>query len=173
MTSKRNKLPLHYWDSCNFISILKNDPAHYQGCFDVLNEASEGRLLIVTSSITLAAIVKIAENSQKKSPALINSEESEKIRKFFQHEYFVFLDFDRKTAEISRNISMEFGIKAFDAMHIASAIRAKVDFFETSDGDLINKMDKNVGDPLIKFQKACIPSKQLGLNINFVDASNL
>ena len=162
MTARKSRLPFHYWDTCNFLTILKGDPNDLEGCIDVLTEAQNGRLKIVTSSITLAAIIKLTPQGE---PALPQSEESRIIETFFIHDYFIFRDFDRKTAEISRRISWELGVKGFDAMHVATAIRAKVDYFETSDTDLINKIQGKIGDPLIVVRKPHLPRKQLGLDI--------
>jgi predicted nucleic acid-binding protein len=160
MSTRKLRLPLHYWDTCNFLTILKGDKNNLEGCLDILNEAKSGRLKIVTSSLTLAAIVKL-EPTQK--PALLKSDESRIIETFFLHDYFIFRDLDRKTAEMARHISWELGVKSFDAIHVATAVRAKVDFFETSDKSLIKKIEGQIGDPLIIVRQPFLPEKQLDL----------
>lgn len=162
MTARKSRFPLHYWDTCNFLTILKGDPNDLQGCIDILTEAQNGRLKIVTSAITLAAIVKLTPQGE---PALLDSEESRIIETFFLHDYIIIRDFDRKTAEIARQISWKLQVKSFDAMHVATAIRAKVDYFETSDLPLINKIQGKIGDPVIAVRRPHLPKKQLGLDI--------
>lgn len=102
MSAKKLRVPLHYWDTCNFLTILKRDTNDFEGCLDVLNEAKGGRIKIVTSSLTLAAVVKLEPGQE---PVLPESEESRIIETFFIHDYFVFRDLDRKTAEVARQIS--------------------------------------------------------------------
>ncbi|AFY69565.1 hypothetical protein Pse7367_1271 [Thalassoporum mexicanum PCC 7367] len=163
MPKEKVKLPLHYWDTCNFLTILKGDENGLQGCIDVLNEAEKGNLLIVTSSLTLASIIKIGSQKQ---PALPESEESRKIELFFSHEYIVIRELERKTAELSRRIAWDFGIKAFDAIHVATAIKSKVNYFETLDEGIIAKFQGQLNDPFIEVRKPQISVKQTELSFD-------
>lgn len=160
MSSKKLRVELHYWDTCNFLTILKNDSNGIEGCKDVLNEAKNGKLKIVTSSLALAGIVKLESQGR---PAQLKSEDSKKIKEFFMHEYFIFRDLDRKTAEIARELSWELGIQSFDAIHVATAIRAKVDYFETLDTELIKKIINKIGEPKILVRKPHLTEKQTDL----------
>jgi predicted nucleic acid-binding protein len=160
---KDRTIPYHYWDTCNFLTILKKDKVHYEGCLEILKEAEDGRLKIITSTLTIAGIIKIGDN--KPTPKT-ESEESKVIIDFFKHEYIIPVEFTRKTAEASREIAWKFGIrKGFDAMHIATAIIAKVDFFETTDDEIISKLQGQIKDPEIIFRKPGLSSKQLALEI--------
>jgi predicted nucleic acid-binding protein len=160
--AKKHRVPLHYWDTCNFLTILKRDEVHLDGCVEVLKAAEDGKLKIVTSSITLAAIIKIGHS---KEPALPESDESRIIETFFLHEYLILRDFDRKTAEMARSLAWRFQIKAFDAMHVATAIRSKVDVFETTDASLIKKIAGKVGEPIIDVRPPYLPVKQLEVGL--------
>lgn len=153
---------MHYWDTCNFISILKRDDPHYKKCIETIQEAEEERIKIVTSAITLAGVVKIGG---KRQPAFLESDESKLIETFFKNEYIIFRDFDRKTAEMSREISWRYKLKGFDAMHVATAIRAKVDFFETTDAFIIKKMSNQLNDPTIIFREPILYNRGEQLTI--------
>lgn len=152
------KVPLHYWDSCTFLGFLKGEPDKLDACTSVLKHAEQGSIKIVTSSIALVEVIKL----RRKPPILKDDEE--KIRRFFQHKWIILLDAERKVAELSRDIVWEHGLKPYDAIHVATAIRAKVDRIDTFDPDVI-KLSKKVGDPPIIIGEPSLPF-QTELDIN-------
>jgi predicted nucleic acid-binding protein len=144
------KIPLHYWDSCTFLGFLKGEPDKIDACTAVLHHAERGDIKIVTSSITLVEVIKL----KRKLPIL--KEDEEKIRRFFQHKWLILQDTERKVAELSRDIVWEYGLKPYDAIHVATAIRAKVNRIDTFDPDII-KLSKKIGDPLITIGEPSLP----------------
>jgi hypothetical protein len=76
----------------------------------------------------------------------IPAESAEKVQRFFEHEYIVVNDLDRRLAEQAQKLVWHHSIRPKDAVHVASAIDAKVDRMETFDDGLI-KQSGTVGAP--------------------------
>ena len=51
--------PTRYWDAAPFIAWLKPEPWRRAACEGWLNLAEQGKVLIVTSTMTLVEVVKI------------------------------------------------------------------------------------------------------------------
>ncbi len=140
-------IPLHYWDSCTFIGYFNDEKDKIDGCISVLEDAQAKKLKIVTSSITLVEVIKI------KGKPIPPKEQEEVIMQFFKanSDWIIFIDAERKAMEIARGLIRDFGLKAYDAVHVATAIRAKVNFIDTFDPDLL-KLSNKIGDPPIIVQ---------------------
>jgi predicted nucleic acid-binding protein len=123
----------HYWDSRAFLGWLKQEPGKVGKCRPVIEEAERGKLVIVTSSLTLAEVLWL----KGKDP--IPKEDRRKVRQFFEHSWIILYDLDRKIAEASQDVVWDYGVKPKDAVHVATAIDAKVTCLETFDGPLIAK----------------------------------
>ena len=152
-------IPLHYWDSCTFLGYFNDEKDKIDGCISVLEDAQEKKLKIVTSSITLVEVIKI------KGKPIPPKEQEEAIMRFFRasSEWIIFIDAERKTMEIARGLIRDFGLKAYDAIHSATAIRAKVNFIDTFDPDIL-KLSNKIGDPPIIVQN---PPVRRQLRIQF------
>jgi predicted nucleic acid-binding protein len=49
-----------YWDSCNFISLIAEDEAdRAEICQHILEDAEAGRLVIITSTLTIAEVIRM------------------------------------------------------------------------------------------------------------------
>ncbi|PSB20207.1 PIN domain-containing protein [Phormidesmis priestleyi ULC007] len=139
-------IPLHYWDSCTFLGYLKAEADKVDGCVSVLKHAEKGSVKIVTSSLSLVEVIKL----KKREP--ISREDEEKIRRFFMHKWIVLQDVDRKISELARELVWEHVLRPYDAVHVATAIRAKVNHIDTFDDDLI-KLSEKLGEPKITMGK--------------------
>jgi predicted nucleic acid-binding protein len=123
VTSRRKRL---YWDSCNFISLISEDEAKRADvCERILEDAEKGLVQIVTSALTIAEVVR-----PKGGPAF-TAEKAEKIEAFFYHEYILVYDVTRGVAEDARNLSLRYGLKPRDAIHLATALSAGVEALQT------------------------------------------
>lgn len=109
-------------------------------CRGVIVAAEEGRARIVTSSLTLVEVIKL-----KKHPPLARDREH-MISEFFLHDYIVVRQLDRFLAEQARRLVWYEGIDPKDAVHVATALRAKVEQLDTFDKGLIKKAG-TLGDP--------------------------
>jgi predicted nucleic acid-binding protein len=140
-------VPLHYWDSCTFIGYFNDEKDKIDGCISVLEDAQAKKLKIITSSLTLVEVIRI------KGKPIPPKEQEDLMMKFFRanSDWIIFIDAERKVMEIARNLIRDFGLKSYDAVHAATAIRAKANFIDTFDPDLL-KLSNKIGDPPIIVQ---------------------
>jgi len=125
-----------------FIALVKNEQGRADEALRILEDAAAGKLEIVTSAWTLAEVIKTPGE-----PPLSPQVES-KIMDFFENEYVLIVNLDRKVAEEARQISRDYGPKPKDAVHLATAKVARLDLLETWDDQLLRLTDK-IGDPAI------------------------
>jgi len=115
-----------YWDACNFISLISEDEVTRADiCQHILEDAENGFVEIVTSTLTIAEVVK------PKGSKMFTIQQEEKIGSFFLHRYILTYDVTRTIAESARQLSRQHGLKPRDAIHLATALAAGVDVFQT------------------------------------------
>ena len=161
--SPSRKLRRVYWDSCIWISLIANEtniPLKGGGFENrvalakaVLDNAAEGAAEIVTSALSLAEVNKLSPN-----PSGL-ADTPDKLAEFFENDYIVLAMLDRRTAELARKLMQRklSGLRPLDAVHIATALIAKVDEMHSFDDNLIelsDSFDKLDGKPL----RICKPS---------------
>lgn len=132
--------PLRYWDSDAFLGWLKAEPDKVDECRGAIRAAEKGELRLVTSSLTLTEVIKL----KGKAPLLRDADAL--IREFFKHDWIVVRQLDRLTAEYARELIWDHGFHPKDAVHVATAVLARVPYLDTFDGDLI-KQTGQIGDP--------------------------
>jgi predicted nucleic acid-binding protein len=120
-----------YLESSVFIALLKGEVV---GGIDrgeiaqqILDDGAHKRWDIFTSAFSLAEVIK-----DKKRP-LLTPEEEKKIADYFKHEYIKLVTLDREVGEKARSLARYFSLRPPDAVHLASAIRAKCDELLTWD----------------------------------------
>jgi len=129
-----------YWDSNAFLGWLAEEEDKVDECQAVIRAAEAGKTILITSALTLAEVLLLRGGPP------IPTDRAEAVQGFFEHEYIVVNDLDRRIAEDAQRLVWNYSIKPKDAVHVATAIDAKVDRMETFDGDLIKKSGM-VGDP--------------------------
>ena len=125
---------IRYWDSCCFIGWLAEEENKVDACKEVLDIAEAGRLTIVTSTLTLAEVVKLKGGHSPLPP-----ESEERIDQFFKREFIVIRQVDRKVGELARRLYWQLGIDPKDAVHVATALIHGVPALDTTDQALIKK----------------------------------
>jgi predicted nucleic acid-binding protein len=135
---------LRYWDTNCFLGVLNKEPDKIGPCRAVLREAQGGAVQLVTSALTLTEVLW-----PKGVSVPLPKERAETIHKFFLHEWIVVYDLDQTLAERAREIVWDHGVKPKDSIHVATAIDAKVDQFDTFDGPLISLSGKLGHPPLV------------------------
>lgn len=126
---------LRYWDANAFLAYFQEEKGRVDSCEAVLEEAEKGKILIVTSALTLSEV--LALRGKNRLPP--NPEMKTKVIDFFKNEYIAVQNVTREIAELSRDLVWDSGIKPKDALHVASAMAAEVTVFETYDGPLRRK----------------------------------
>ena len=124
----------------------------------MLVAANYGRLVIVTSALTLAEVLYA-----KPHPKLPKSKRAD-IEKFFKSPFITVQNVTRMIAEEARDIVWETSIRPKDAIHVATAIHTKANVLNTFDGLLLSQNTK-LGDPPLRIEKPHEPG-QLGLTFN-------
>lgn len=126
---------IRYWDSNAFLAYFQEEEGRVDSCEAALELAEKGKILIVTSALTLTEV--LALRGKKRLPP--NPKMKAKVTDFFKNEYIAVQNVTREVAELSRDLVWDKGIKPKDALHVASALAAEVTIFETFDGPLIRK----------------------------------
>ena len=96
----------------------------------ILKQAEQGRFRIITSSWTLAEVHK------RKTGAVLDDKEGDKILDFFEHDFFGIAELTRALGEDAHRLARQFGLKPTDSVHLATALRAKCDVLLSFDPDL-------------------------------------
>lgn len=120
-----------YLESSVFIALIKNevvDGVDRAGIAQhILDDASPGRWPIFTSAFTLAEVIK-----DRRRP-ILTAEEEQRIGDYFKHDYIKLVILDREVWESARRLARNYSLKPPDAVHLASAIKAKADELLTWD----------------------------------------
>ena len=123
-----------------------------------MKAAAEGRVRIVTSTLTLTEVVKAKGQPRLKKDA------EQRVRNFFKHEYIVLMEVDRRTAEAARQLIWDHeALNHKDAIHVATAVRAQVTQLDTFDEGLI-KLSATIGNPPLIIGRPNLP-EQLELEV--------
>ncbi len=121
-----------YWDAAAFVAYLKEEPVRVDKCTEVLDAAERGEIIICTSALTLAEVVR------GKHLAAVEIERSSAITDLFASEFIEVFGLDRHIAEVARELcwSCGNGLKPNDAIHVATACEASVKEFHSFNGRL-------------------------------------
>jgi predicted nucleic acid-binding protein len=127
-----------YWDANVFLAWLKEEPDKFAQCQAGIRDAEAGKLVIVTSALTLAETLYLVRGEMPVAP-----ETREKVRGFFRNEYILLHELDRGIAELAQDVVWDHEVAAKDAVHVATALtvgeRLPLEQFDTYDGPLIAK----------------------------------
>jgi predicted nucleic acid-binding protein len=146
-----------YWDSNCFLCLLQEE-AGAPRCDQVLQDAQDGKIIIVTSSLTLAEVLKM------KGKVPIPKEQQDTVVNFFLSEYIVVRNATRKTSELARDLIWNHGIDFKDAIHVASALENKLTMMHTFDNGLIRKSGL-VGTPRLIISEPFVNEPRLALTV--------
>ncbi|MGA2679291.1 MAG: type II toxin-antitoxin system VapC family toxin [Sedimentisphaerales bacterium] len=132
-----------YWDANCFLGFLKKEDDKIRQCLGVTELAQKGKLIIVTSAITLIEVVKL-DNQLR-----LDEKSENTIRAFFNNPYIDIHNVDREVGIIARDLIWKHAISQRDAIHIATALRLKLKKMHTFDIELYKLSNKH-GDPKLK-----------------------
>jgi predicted nucleic acid-binding protein len=146
---------LIYWDSDAFLGWLQAEPGKADLCAGTLKRADLGEVVIFTSALTIAEVLWM------RGAPIIPQEKAEIVRKFFKRSYIRVRNVTRAASESAQDLVWNHGIKPKDAIHVATALDAKVAALETFDEGLLRK-NGLVGAPPLIIRKP-LPPAQGGL----------
>ena len=126
-------IELIYWDSNAFLGWFQEEPGKVELCEGTLGRAGDGAVLIITSALTIAEVLWL-----RNAPP-IPKQKAELVRKFFRRSYIRVRNVTRIVSESAQDLVWDNGIRPKDAIHVATALDAKVVALETFDEPLIKK----------------------------------
>ena len=132
-----------YWDSDCFLGWLQSEPDKQDRCEQVLTAAEDGKVLIVTSALTIAEVLNL-----KGRPRLAASRRRD-VERFFRQEYITVRNITRRVAELARDCDWDHGFRPKDALHVATALDASLTVLNTFDARLIRRSGKVGSPPLL------------------------
>ena len=135
-----------YWDSDCFLGWLLAEPDKMDPCQEVLAAAEDGKLLIVTSALTIAEVLAL-RGRLRIAPA-----DRIRVDSFFRNDYVVIRNITRRISEAARELVWDHGVKPKDALHVATALDAGLQLLNTFDRDLIKKSGR-IGMPALAISK--------------------
>lgn len=98
----------------------------------ILGLAEAGKFPVYTSSITIAEVHK-GKNHDK--PV---QDGDTRLVDFFRSGFLKVIDVDRSVSESAHQLCRKHGLKPYDAVHLACAVRAGCEVLLTWDSDLLN-----------------------------------
>lgn len=122
----------------------------HQNAKGVMEAIEKKEVKIVTSALTIAEVLYI------KGHPKITREKSQKIIRFFESASIILVNVDRKIAEMAREYIWDFSVHHKDAIHLASAIHAKIEIFDTFDEKSL-KLSGKLGNPPLTICEPDLP----------------
>lgn len=116
-----------YWDSDIILCWLKKEP-RWGDLRGTIEAAEDGRVKIVTSTWTLTEVIRLTGRE-------LNEEDDAKIVDFFAGEYIHLRAVSARVGHMARRYSYEL-YEPKDAIHVAQAVDAGCDRFDTFDSAL-------------------------------------
>ena len=142
-----------YWDSDAFLGFFNEEPDKQVACEAVLAAAENGRIIVVTSALTIAEVIW-AKGHKK-----IEKSKRDLIEQFFRQPYISVQNVTRFIAESGRNMVWDYGIRPKDAIHVATALTNRILLLNTFDDGLL-RHDGKIGEPGLKIEKPHEPYQQ-------------
>lgn len=142
-----------YVESTVFISWLRGEAAEGENAkisSHLLGMGDLGRYKIITSYLTLVEVFKKKGDGKER----LTDEQNGRALKYFENSFLVFVELDRIVAEEANRLCVQYRsekLSPCDAIHLASALRAKCDYLLTWDGPLcaIKHRDIKIEHPRI------------------------
>jgi predicted nucleic acid-binding protein len=133
---------LIYWDSATFLAYFQQEEGRVDLCRGTLERAEMGEVCIITSALTIAECLWL------RGSVPIPKNRAQIVRLFFRHSYMRVRNVTRKTSELAQDLVWDQGIRPKDAIHVATALEARVPVIETFDDPLIGKTGL-IGSPAL------------------------
>lgn len=130
------KVPAVYWDACVGIGHINQEPDKFPRTSYVLSEAVAGRIQIVTSTFSLAEVLK--RKCDKKESEGIDESEDDLFAELLKEPFVTVVNADWDAGMRARDLYRKHrkdGLKKpQDALHLATAVLENVDELHTFDG---------------------------------------
>ena len=144
-----------YLDSNFYLDYLQGDRPYHDALKAVLDAWQIGEVQVATSALTLTEVLYVKRPNVEERVVMNRSREGDIIDLFRQYgsRHFRLIELDRTIGEAARELFWEKGIQPKDAVHIASALRARIPVLFTSDGQLVSLSEQVGGQPLLRIER--------------------
>ncbi len=143
-----------YWDSACFLAWLQGEEGRVDRCDAVLSLAERGRIEIVTSVFTLTEVLRLRPRDA------LPGERRAAVESLFNRPAIRTMMLTRRLAEAARELVWDQGVSPKDAVHVASALAARVDVLNTFDNLLIGKSGQ-LGNPPLVIEEPTVDEPEL------------
>ncbi|HEX5010279.1 MAG TPA: type II toxin-antitoxin system VapC family toxin [Planctomycetota bacterium] len=117
-----------YFDSCVFIDAIQETPGRIDHIRQIIEAAKRDELRVFASTLAIAEVAK-----PDKATTAPTEEQLRLIHDFFENDYLARVQVDTPVARLAARIVRDHSVKPPDAIHLATALRARVDNFYTYD----------------------------------------
>ena len=145
-----------YWDSDCFLGWLQNEPGKVEPCGTILSLCDRGEIEIVTSVLTLTEVLRLRPREA------LPAERRSAVEALFNRRSIHTMMLTRHLAEQARDLAWDHDIAPKDAIHVASALAAKVRMLDTFDVHLIRKSGQ-IGTPPLTIAEPFVTEPELDL----------
>lgn len=135
-----------YWDANTYLNWLTGEHASLAVMQMVYDDWKKGLVTMVTSTLTLAEVYFVRLGTPKR----VDRSKDKDIDALFDppaDRRFVLVELDRTVAVKARDLARAFSISGRDAIHIASALKARCPVMHTHDEALWAKSGLVGGEP--------------------------
>ena len=137
---------LIYWDSATFLAYFQNEPGRVDLCRGTLERAEAGNVAIITSTLSIAECLWLRGHEP------IPRDRADIVQRFFRRSFIRVRNVTRNISESAQDLVWNQSIKPKDAIHVATALEAKIYILETFDDGLIGKTGQ-IGNPPLLIRK--------------------
>ena len=135
-----------YWDSSVFHALFSKEAGRVEKCQRIEQAAQKGLVEIYFSSVSYTECVWLKSVERR-----LSKEHEEVIQKYFQHKFLKPVTCERSIGEEARQLLWRYAhLKPKDAIHVASALFARVDAMHSYDDDDLVKISGQIGDPPLR-----------------------
>lgn len=118
------------WETSCFSARFNEEPGRVDVCKSIIEAAKKGDVELYTSFITVCEWAKIKNEYA--------SEAEDTIAEFLRNPYIRLVAIDWSISRITRDLVRRYDLDVRNAIHLATAIKLKVDVFHSYDTDLLN-----------------------------------
>lgn len=159
---KEVRLRPRYWDACLFIDIIQRDKPERLLVLDGLVKiAKSGKLLVVTSALTIGEVLYGPEGTQSNS---LPEEDIRFVETFFDQPWISVRAADRRIYREAAILRRKYNLELPDAVHVATALAHKeVTILETYDEKHLLKLGRKDDPPPIPIKIPKCPDPPMPL----------
>jgi predicted nucleic acid-binding protein len=117
-----------YFDTCAVLRWIGGDEGH-EPLARVIEAVDAGQVELYISAILIVE----ARGERRGEP--VDEQRESRLRGLFDNPRVTLVEFDRSVALRARDYARRFGLKNYDAIHLASAADAGVEVLYSTDGD--------------------------------------